>query len=97
MGHEQAGHRPALVLSVDAFNASPAGLITVLPITSSARLHIPSRIEVQPPEGGLSNVSYIIGEQTRTISTNRLGRPLGLVSPATLRKAADVVRMLLGL
>jgi mRNA-degrading endonuclease toxin of MazEF toxin-antitoxin module len=36
-GHEQAGRRPALVLSVDAFNASPAELVTVLPITSKVR------------------------------------------------------------
>lgn len=63
-GHEQAGTRPALILSIDELNASSAGLVTVLPITKNARA-LRSRVEVSPPEGGLSVKSYIMGEQTR--------------------------------
>jgi mRNA interferase MazF len=96
VGHEQAGRRPALVLSADAFNAGGFGLVTVLPITSAARPY-PSRVELRPPEGGLAKVSYVIGEQSRTVSTRRLVRRLGSVTPATLAKVADIVRMLLGL
>jgi mRNA interferase MazF len=96
VGHEQAGRRPALVLSVDAFNAGPAGLVTLLPITS-ARRPLPSRIELRPPEGGLTSVSYVIGEQTRTLSARRLARPLGVVTPSTMKRVEDVVRLLLGL
>jgi mRNA interferase MazF len=94
-GHEQASLRPALVLSVDLFNASPAMLVTVLPITSKAR-PLRTRVEVLPPEGGLAVPSYVIAEQTRTISTRRLVKALGAVSPATMAKVADVVRILLG-
>jgi mRNA interferase MazF len=97
VGHEQAGRRPALVLSVDSFNASPAELATVLPVTSRARPNNPFRIIVKPPEGGLSLVSYVICEQSRTISTRRLVRPLGAVSPVTFARVADAVRLLLGL
>lgn len=96
-GHEQSGRRPALVLSVDAFNASRAELVTVLPITSKARAQIPSRIEIKPPEGGLTVTSYIIGEQVRTISTRRLMNPIGTVSDSTMEKVGDVVRILLDL
>jgi mRNA interferase MazF len=96
-GHEQAGRRPALVLSVDAFNASGAELVTVLPVTTKARPGIPSRIEVKPPEGGLKGVSYVLAEQPRTISTSRLARRIGMVAPTTMGKVSDVVRMLLGL
>ncbi|MBI4956651.1 MAG: type II toxin-antitoxin system PemK/MazF family toxin [Myxococcales bacterium] len=96
-GHEQAGRRPALVLSVDAFNASRAELVTVLPITSKPRPNNPFRVEVRPPEGGLSVPSYVIGEQTRTVSTHRLGKLLGALSGATMAKVADVVRVVLGL
>jgi mRNA interferase MazF len=95
-GREQAGRRPVLVLSVDMFNASRADLVTVLPITSKPR-PLPSRIEVRPPEGGLSMVSYVIGEQVRTISTSRLVSTRGAVGPGTMAKVADVVRILLGL
>lgn len=96
-GHEQAGRRPALVLSVDSFNASRAELATVLPVTSKPRPNNPFRIEVRPPEGGLTVASYVIGEQSRTVSTRRLVKPLGAVSPSTMAKVSDVVRMLLGL
>ena len=96
-GHEQAGRRPALVLRVDAFNASGAELVTVLPVTTRERSAIPSRIEIGPPEGGLKGTSYILAEQPRTISTSRLARRMGMVTPATMVKVADVVRMLLGL
>jgi mRNA interferase MazF len=96
VGREQAGRRPALVLSADAFNAGPAGLVTVLPITS-VRRSFPSRVEIPPPEGGLTRMSYVIGEQTRTISTRRLVKALGIVSPATMAQVSDIVRIMLGL
>ncbi len=96
-GREQAGLRPSLVLSVDSFNASRAELITVLPITSKPRPGNPFRIEISPPEGGLSTVSYVIGEQTRTLSTSRLTKRLGALHGPTMAKVSDVVRVLLGL
>jgi mRNA interferase MazF len=95
-GHEQGGRRPALVLSVDTFNASRAELVTVLRITSRARA-LRSRVAVQPPEGGLSSPSYIIAEQVRTISTRRLDQRLDHVSKETLGKACGIVSALLGL
>jgi len=52
---------------------------------------------VVPPEGGLSVESYVIGEQTRTVSSRRLVKRFGAVSGATMIKVGDVVRMLLGL
>jgi mRNA interferase MazF len=96
-GHEPSGRRPALVLSVDSFNASRADLVTVLPMTSRARPNNPFRVEVRPPEGGLSAVSYVIGEQTRTVSIRRLVKVLGTVSESTMTKVADVVCVVLGL
>jgi mRNA-degrading endonuclease toxin of MazEF toxin-antitoxin module len=42
-------------------------------------------------------MSYVICEQTRTISTQRLLKSLGVVSDSTMARVADVVRMLLGL
>ena len=96
-GHEQAGRRPALVLSVDSFNASRAELVTLLPITSKARPGNPYRVEVKAREGGLSVTSYVIGEQTRTVSIKRLVKALGRLKPETMAKVDDVVRELLGL
>lgn len=95
-GHEQAGRRPALVLSIDALNAGPGGLVTVMPITSRAR-PLPSRIAMNPPEGGLSMPSWVIAEQIRTVATDRLGRRLGVARLSTLRAVEDAVRIMLGL
>jgi mRNA interferase MazF len=95
-GHEQAGRRPALILSVDIFNASAADLVTVLPITTKPRA-VRTRIEIVPPEGGLSSSSFVIGEQVRTVSKRRVARRVGAVTAATMAKVEDVVRMVLGL
>ena len=94
-GHEQAGTRPALVLSVDLFNAA-SGLVAVLPITSKPRA-VRTRVEMTPPDGGLKKVSYVVGEQVRTISTHRLAKRLGMASPATVEATEAIVRMLLGM
>ena len=74
----------------------PAGLVTVLPVTSTVR-PIPSHVPVQPPEGGLGVPSAILADQVRTIARERLVRRSGAVSRATLSRVEEVVRILLGL
>lgn len=95
-GREQAGMRPALVISVDIFNHGAAELVVVVPITSKAK-GIPLHIEIAPPEGGLSLVSYAKCEDVRSISTSRLEHRLGKVTPATIDAVEDRLRILLGL
>ena len=56
-GREQAGTRPALILSVDKFNHGPAELIIVLPITSKDKRQ-PIHVPIAPPEGGLAMRSF---------------------------------------
>jgi mRNA interferase MazF len=95
-GHEQAGQRPALVLSVDIFNAGPAGLIIVLPLTTKTK-GIRSHVPIHPPEGGLRKTSFIKCEDIRSVSLERLSKRLGAVTPATLEAVAYRIRLLLGL
>jgi len=94
-GHEQAGARPGLVISVESFNAGPAGLVVVLPLTTRVK-GIPFHVELDPPEGGLSERSFIKCEDIRSISMDRLVSPLGAVSQATLARVEERVRILLG-
>src|SRR5579885_1427550 len=82
VGHEQGGVWPALVVSDDQFNHSPAGLVMIAPITGTDRGLI-THICVDPPEGGLAKRSFIMTDQTRTISHLRLGRRLGIIGQAT--------------
>jgi|APTNR8051073442_1049403.scaffolds.fasta_scaffold107689_2 mRNA interferase MazF len=95
-GHEQAGRRPVLVVSVDPFNQSRADLVVVIPITSTLR-SIPFHVVVQPPEGGLTNPSALLCEAVRSISKDRLITRWGSVLPATMAKVEDRLRMLMGL
>lgn len=96
VGHEQGGPRPALIVSADAWNGPPGDLVTVLPVTSKPR-NLPSRVRITPPEGGLTKVSWAICEQVRTVSTRRLLKPLGSVTPRTMQAVSDNIRMLLDL
>jgi mRNA interferase MazF len=70
-GHEQAGRRPVLILSVDLFNAGPAQLVIVLPLTSTIR-NVPAHIPIHPPEGGLRRPSTILCDAIRSVTRDCL-------------------------
>jgi mRNA interferase MazF len=95
-GHEQAGMRPGLVVSVDPFNHGPAGLVVLLPLTSVAK-GIPFHVPINPPEGGLKAKSFIKCEDVRSVSKERLSGRLGKVSASTMIAVGDRLRILLGL
>jgi mRNA interferase MazF len=95
-GHEQAGRRPALVVSVTSFNSGPAGLVVIIPITTKAK-DIPFHAEVRPPEGGLGFLSFIKCEDVRSVAKERLSQCCGRVCKTTLEAVEDRLRILLGL
>ncbi|MBN2023433.1 MAG: type II toxin-antitoxin system PemK/MazF family toxin [Pirellulales bacterium] len=95
-GHEQAGHRPALVVSDDVFNSGPAGLVIVLPVTSKPK-GVRTHVAVQPPEGGLRKPSFIKCEDVRSVAVERLGKRLGVASLATMEAVAMRLRILMDL
>lgn len=92
-GHEQGGRRPGLVVSPDHFNHGPAGLVILVPLTTTARgvaLHVP----VEPPEGGLRERSFAMCEQVRSLSRNRLIEPWGRARAETLQEIVMRIRLL---
>ena len=95
-GHEQAGKRPCLVISVDLFNQGASGLVVVLPVTSKDK-GIPFHVTVKPPEGGVKIQSFIKCEDVRSISVERLEKRWGTVSPEILTLVEDRLRILMGL
>ncbi len=96
-GHEQAGTRPVLIVSVNPFNASHARLVYVAPITRTVR-GIPLHVQVAPPEGGLQAPSVILCDAVRSISVVRLSEgPWGNVSAATMAQVEDRLRRVFGL
>jgi mRNA interferase MazF len=98
-GHEQAGQRPILIVSTNRFNHGPADLVLIAPLTRTAR-HIPFRVQVDPPEGGLSDRSYILCDSIRSVAKERLDMrrgPWGVVAAQTLAQVEDYLRILLEL
>lgn len=93
-GREQGRTRPALIVSADILNAGPAELVIVIPITTTDR-RIPTHIQIDPPEGGLTRRSFAKAEDIRSISTLRLQNRLGRISDQTLRRVEDALVVLL--
>jgi mRNA interferase MazF len=95
-GHEQAGKRPALILSASLFNKGPSGLVVVLPITTRDK-RIRSHIRIAPPDGGLPAVSFIKCEDIRSVSLERLSKRWGALATSSLEQVEDTLRILLEL
>jgi mRNA interferase MazF len=92
-GHEQAGRRPVLVVSVDQLGTGPSQLAIVVPLTTrdhAQRIHV----SLEPPEGGLRDPSWVMPEQVRSIARQRLVERWGQVRPATLDEVIHRVHLL---
>lgn len=86
-GHEQAGYRPALVISNDDFNAR-TGLAIVCPITNT-RNNFPLHI---PLPDNLNTTGVVLCEHVRTLDLNaRQHNYVETVSTEFLRSVIDIV------
>ena len=95
-GREQAGRRPALVISADVFNQGPAGLVVVAPLTTRHK-GIPFQLPIAPPEGGVRTTTYVKCDDIRSVAKERLTRRWGDVAGHTLAAVGDRLRTLLEL
>ena len=95
-GREQAGSRPAMIVSVDQFNHGSSELVIVCPVTSKDK-RIPTHIKIVPPEANLNIISFIKCEDVRSISKQRLIKFLGETSKETLKEVEDRLAILLGI
>jgi len=96
-GHEQAGMRPCLIVSNNRMNDLPIEMCVVLPITSKVRSGIPSRIDIAPPEGGMTEPSQILCQQIRAVSHTRIRDRSGAVHASTMTQTQDILRLILAL
>lgn len=94
VGREQAGRRPAVVVSADALNEGPSGVVIVVPLTTSRR-GLPSHIEIDPDVSGLDDISYAKCEDVKSVSSERLVAHLGRVGPDVLFTMARALGFLL--
>ena len=71
-------------------------MVVAVPLTKRDR-QIPLRVRIDPPEGGVREVSFAMCDMVRSMSTERLEMQWGKVSAQTLGLVEDRLRILLEL
>ena len=94
VGSEQAGRRPGVVVSADGLNESRAGVVIVVPCTTTRR-ELPSHIEIEAGESGLDEAIYAKCEEVKSVSEQRLLTRLGAAGDEALLAIARTLRFLL--
>jgi mRNA interferase MazF len=98
-GREQAGHRPVLILSVDAINRLPL-VITVVVGTKGENISrdYHTNVRVSPQDSGLPLETVFLCFQVRSLDAKRFPeKPAGQIAGETLKRVEDTVRYCLGL
>ncbi|MDQ3635068.1 MAG: type II toxin-antitoxin system PemK/MazF family toxin [Acidobacteriota bacterium] len=98
-GREQSGHRPVLVLSIDAINSLPL-VITVVVGTKgeNVRKDYPTNVRISAEESGLPLETVFMCFQVRSIDGNRFSpNAAGKISDENLEKVENAVRYCFGL
>lgn len=91
VGREQAGDRPALVVSNDGFNAH-FDMVTVVPLTKRAgKVRRVYPFEVLLPAGAAGNdlESIAMPQQVRTVSKLRLLERVGILADPELQEQIE--------
>ena len=89
-GHEQAGHRPAVVLSPAAYNAKTS-LMVCCPMTTQIKNY---PFEVLVTSGG---PSAVLADQVKSLDwRKRRAKRKGTISPAELAEVRAKIRALIG-
>lgn len=96
-GREQSGPRPALIIQNDLGNeASETTIVAQMTSRVPARDY-PFHVVVASEETGLEGHSTVLLEQIQTVSTSRLGRRAGSLSPETMGEIDRALHHSLGL
>ena len=97
VGSEQAGERPALVVSPDFINdRGPIILVAAITSQKTERIY-PFEVVIEPPDGGLRMRSKVMLMHLRSIDKRRLTGKYGQVSDAVMLAVDDAVRIATGL
>lgn len=95
-GREQSGRRPAVVVSSSLFLQRVETLVVIIPATSVDRKW-PNHVKINGPDVTLSQPTFAMTEQPRTITRERIGDSLGFISAETQTEIDMWLRDFLGL
>jgi len=87
IGREQAGQRPVVVLSADVFNERSGTVIAMALTSQEQRAGFPLTYELKSVK--MKKRAWAKISQVRTLSTRRLSRKIGRVSPEELDRLVE--------
>jgi mRNA interferase MazF len=99
IGREQAGRRPAVVISSDSINDKRL-VVLVVPGTSGSNItaDYPTNVRVPAGEANLPNDTVFLTFQMRAVDHSRFtDPPVGRLSAATLRRLETAAAVSLGM
>ena len=97
VGSEQAGERPALVISPDVINEhSPVILIAPLTSKKTERVY-PFEAVIEPSEGGVKRRSKVMLTHLRGVDKRRITDVHGSVGADTMQRVEEALKVATGL
>jgi mRNA interferase MazF len=93
-GREQAGIRPVLVISHDVFNQRSGTVIAMALTSQEPTAGFPLTLQIDSKK--LPKQSWVKISQIRTLSTERLSKRLGSVTPEELEVAVQGLNEVVG-
>lgn len=94
IGREQSGERPVLILSHNVFNERSGTVIAMALTSQEQRAGFPLIYEILKAE--LPKRSWIKISQIRTLSTERIGKKMGILDPEEIAQVIDGLNKIIG-
>ena len=97
VGSEQGGIRPVLIVQNDVGNKYSPTVIAAAITSQINKAKLPTHIEINAQEYGLSKDSVILLEQIRTIDKRRLKEKIGRLDDELMIKVNEALNVSFGL
>ena len=97
IGSEQGGRRPVLIISNDTGNRHSPTVIAAAITSQIGKARLPTHIELEAQNYGLTRNSVILLEQIRTIDKSRLREKMGRLDAPTMNRVDDAIAVSFGL
>jgi mRNA interferase MazF len=94
IGREQSGERPVLILSQDIFNARSGTVIAMALTSQEQKASFPLTHEII--SGKLPKRSWVKISQIRTLSTERIGKKIGILDADELVHVIEGLNEIIG-
>lgn len=97
MGSEQGGVRPVLVVQNDVGNKYSPTIIVAAITSRRNKADLPTHVEIEADNNGLSKNSVVLMEQLRTIDKKRLKERIGTLDKTRLPEVNEALSVSLGI